>query len=131
MGPRESSGELTKHGVSFEEALTVFSDPLARIFDDEDHSDEERREIIIGDSVKQRLLIVCFTRREQQSDFLAHGEQPKENGKTMKKIQLVRRLRPLLRRCVGNTASTIGRPSPTGLLSRWEEGQLRWCLIRT
>lgn len=60
---RKADVNLAKHGVSFEEALTVFSDPLARIFDDEDHSIEERREIIIGHSVKQRLLLVCFTAR--------------------------------------------------------------------
>lgn len=36
----------TGHGVGFEEALTVFADPLARIFDDPDHSDDESREII-------------------------------------------------------------------------------------
>lgn len=40
---------------------TVFSDPLARIFDDEDHSTEEQREIIIGHSAKDRSLVVCFT----------------------------------------------------------------------
>lgn len=51
------------HGVSFEEAITVFADPLARIFDDPDHSIHELREIIIGCSQKQRLLIVCFTER--------------------------------------------------------------------
>jgi uncharacterized DUF497 family protein len=53
-----------KHGVAFDEALTVFADPLARIFDDSDHSSDEKREIIIGHSIQQRLLIVCFTERE-------------------------------------------------------------------
>lgn len=59
--PQKAATNLAKHGVAFEEALTVFSDPLGRIFDDEDHSVEEQREIIIGHSVKQRLLVVCFT----------------------------------------------------------------------
>ncbi len=53
-----------KHGVTFDEALTVFADPFGRIFDDPDHSVEEQREIIVGHSVKQRLLLVCFTERE-------------------------------------------------------------------
>jgi uncharacterized DUF497 family protein len=62
--PEKAAANLAKHGVSFEEALTVFSDPLARIFDDEDHSsNEEQREIIIGHSTQQRLLLVCFTAR--------------------------------------------------------------------
>ena len=53
-----------KHGVSFEEAATVFRDPLAAIFDDAKHSDEESRELIIGHSNKNRLLLVCFTERD-------------------------------------------------------------------
>ena len=60
---RKAASNLSKHGVSFEEALTVFADPLARIFDDEDHSIEEQREIIIGHSIKGRLLVVCFAAR--------------------------------------------------------------------
>lgn len=62
--PEKAAANLAKHGVSFEEALTVFSDPLARIFDDEDHSIEEEREIIIGHSTMPRLLVVCFTARD-------------------------------------------------------------------
>jgi uncharacterized DUF497 family protein len=61
--PEKAAANVTKHGVSFEEGLTVFSDPLARIFDDEDHFVEEAREIIIGHSTQQRLLLVCFTAR--------------------------------------------------------------------
>jgi uncharacterized DUF497 family protein len=48
-----------KHGVSFEEARTVFDDPLARIFEDDDAAGE-RREILIGHSDRHRLLLVCF-----------------------------------------------------------------------
>lgn len=43
--------------------MTIFSDPLARIFDDPDHSITEFREIMIGLSQKQRLLLACFTER--------------------------------------------------------------------
>jgi uncharacterized protein len=59
--PKKARSILSRHGVSFEEALTVFANPIARIFDDEDHSIEEQREIIIGHSAKERLLVVCFT----------------------------------------------------------------------
>ena len=55
---------LSKHGVGFQEAQTVFLDPLARIFDDELHSVNELREIIIGRSNDDRLLLVSFTERE-------------------------------------------------------------------
>ena len=61
--PRKDAANRKKHRVSFEEALTVFADPLARIFDDEDHSLDEPREIIIGHSVNERLVVVCFAAR--------------------------------------------------------------------
>ena len=60
-----SESNLAKHGISFEEALTVFSDPLARIHDDPEHSLAERREIIVGHSRQRRLLIVSFTERNR------------------------------------------------------------------
>jgi len=47
--------------VSFEEAATVFRDAIAVISDDEDRSDEELRELIIGHPDSNRLLLVCFT----------------------------------------------------------------------
>lgn len=53
------------HGVGFEEATTVFADRLAVIFEDEAHSTAETREIIIGHSVAQRLLLVCFAERAE------------------------------------------------------------------
>jgi uncharacterized DUF497 family protein len=54
---------LSKHRVSFDEATTVFDDPLAVIFDDLNHSSNERREIVVGHSVSNRLLLVCFSER--------------------------------------------------------------------
>ena len=56
-----------KHKVTFDEASTVFSDLLARIFDDEEHSMAERREIIIGHSITNRLLLVNFTERDERA----------------------------------------------------------------
>jgi len=61
--PRKAHANEVSHGVKFEEALTVFRDPLARIFDDEEHSEDESREIIIGNSGKRRLVLVSFTVR--------------------------------------------------------------------
>lgn len=54
--PEKAESNLRKHGVSFEEAMTVFKDTLALIFDDEEHSQEEHREIIIGTSALQRIV---------------------------------------------------------------------------
>ena len=51
----KAQGNQNKHGVTFEEARTVFDNPMAVTFDDEAHSDEERREIIVGHSAQNRL----------------------------------------------------------------------------
>jgi len=59
----KAATNLKKHNVSFEEAETVFNNPLALIFEDELYSAEERREIIIGHSQQNRLLLVSFTER--------------------------------------------------------------------
>jgi uncharacterized DUF497 family protein len=55
---------LQKHGVSFDEAATVFNDPTAFIFDDLDHSTDEQREIIIGHSAIGHILVISFTERD-------------------------------------------------------------------
>ena len=61
--PTKATSNVQKHGVSFDEAVTVFKDPLAFIFDDETHSEEEHREIIIGVSALRRMILVCFVER--------------------------------------------------------------------
>jgi uncharacterized protein len=63
-GPDKAATNVSKHGVPFLEAATVFQDPLAFIFDDEEHSVKEYREIIIGHSKRDRLLVVAFTERD-------------------------------------------------------------------
>jgi uncharacterized DUF497 family protein len=57
----KAAANLAKHGVSFEEAATVFGDPLSDTFDDPDHSAEERRFVIIGMSENGKMLIVAHT----------------------------------------------------------------------
>ena len=59
----KAQANLTKHKVSFDEAATVFNDPLARIYYDESHSIEEARELIFGHSSLQRFVFVSFTER--------------------------------------------------------------------
>ena len=54
---------IKKHGISFDEASTVFQDPLAYIFNDTEHSVKEFREIIIGHSLVGSLLVVSFTEK--------------------------------------------------------------------
>lgn len=64
--PKKAEINLAKHGISFEEALTVFADPLARIFPDADHSVDELREIIVGHSARRQLILVNFTGTDDQ-----------------------------------------------------------------
>ena len=59
--PNKAVRNLTDHGVSFEEATTVFGDPLSETYDDPDHSLTERRFILIGTSEQGRLLFIAHT----------------------------------------------------------------------
>ncbi len=59
----KAASNLSKHGVSFEEAKTVFDDPLYVDFYDPDHSEDEERYLIVGESNRGRLLIVSYTER--------------------------------------------------------------------
>ena len=60
---RKAKGNRGKHGVSFEEAATVFGDPLGRIVEDPRHSQGEQRFALLGHSGAGRLLTVMFTER--------------------------------------------------------------------
>jgi uncharacterized DUF497 family protein len=64
--PEKAAKNLAKHGVNFDEASTVFSDPLGRIVDDPRHSRGEGRLVLIGLSRVQRLLAVMFTDRKNR-----------------------------------------------------------------
>lgn len=66
--PRKSRSNKAKHGVSFEEARTVFLDEHARIIPDEEHSEQEDRFLLLGLSIELRVLVVCHCYRE--SDHL-------------------------------------------------------------
>ncbi|MFH1940691.1 MAG: BrnT family toxin [bacterium] len=60
---KKAKENLTKHGVSFNEAVTAFYDPLSATFDDPDHSENEQRYITIGFSSQGRLLVIAHTER--------------------------------------------------------------------
>lgn len=63
---KKAKYNLRKHGVSFEEASTVFDDVLAAFYEDPDHSIHEKRFLMIGTSVRGRLLIIAFADRNQR-----------------------------------------------------------------
>ncbi len=64
---KKSAGNCRKHGVSFEEASSVFLDSFARVFFDPDHSDTEDRFLILGLSIRLRVLVVCHCYREAET----------------------------------------------------------------
>jgi uncharacterized DUF497 family protein len=62
--PRKAAANERKHGVSFDEAATVFLDDNALLLQDPDHSDDEDRFLLLGLSARLRILVVCHCLRE-------------------------------------------------------------------
>jgi len=78
---------MRKHGVSFEEAATVFGDPLAMNLPDPDHSAGEHRYLLLGLSARRRPLVVCYTERSPRTRLISarpaarHERSQCEEGK--------------------------------------------------
>ena len=68
--PQKAKQNFKKHGVSFDEAVTTFYDPLSATFDDPDHSEDEQRYITIGFSSKNRLIVVAHTDRGENTRII-------------------------------------------------------------
>lgn len=67
----KAKANLAKHQVSFDEAKSVFDDPLFVDFYDPDHSEDEERFIIVGQSNAGRLLVVSYTEREESTRLIS------------------------------------------------------------
>ena len=72
--PNKAAINLETHGVSFEEATTVFGDPLAVTFFDPDHSEDEDRFLTFGESEDNRLLAIVHTDRDESSRIISARE---------------------------------------------------------
>lgn len=70
----KAATNLAKHGVAFDEAKTIFGDPLYVDFYDPEHSDDEPRYLIIGTSQQGRLLIVSYTERAEAIRLISARE---------------------------------------------------------
>ena len=70
----KAAANLVNHKVSFEEAKTVFDDPLYVDFYDPDHSYDEHRYLIVGESQQGRLLIVSYTERGNAARLISARE---------------------------------------------------------
>ena len=64
--PAKAASNAAKHGVSFQKAMTVFLDPLARTIPDPDHGADEERWVTIGEASTGNLLVVVHTWREME-----------------------------------------------------------------
>jgi uncharacterized DUF497 family protein len=65
--PDKAKRNERRHGVTFEEAVTVFRDAWALVFEGETHSFDESRELLVGHSERNRLLFVVFTSRQDNA----------------------------------------------------------------
>ncbi len=77
----KAEANLKKHEVSFDEAKTVFDDPLFVIFADPDHSVRENRFIIMGESNLNRLLVVSYTERRTATRLISAREATRPERK--------------------------------------------------
>ena len=67
---KKATENIQKHGVAFQEAATVFGDPLAITFDDPDHSSSEDRHITFELSLQKRLIVVAHTERGDRTGII-------------------------------------------------------------
>jgi uncharacterized protein len=86
--PAKAARNLKDHQVAFEEASTVFGDPLAMLMADPDHSEEEERYLLLGMSLGRRLLVVSFVERPPKTRLISareatrHERRQYEEGET-------------------------------------------------
>jgi hypothetical protein len=72
--PEKGVANFRKHGVSFEEATTVFGDPMAMNMPDPDHSLNEERFVLLGLSHRLRLLVVAYAERGTRTRLISARE---------------------------------------------------------
>jgi uncharacterized DUF497 family protein len=79
--PKKAKANIRRHGVSFEEAATIFLDPLAVTYPDPDHSGDEPREITIGRSARHRVIFPSHTRRGGRTRLISGRKTTKRERK--------------------------------------------------
>ena len=78
---KKATENLRKHDVSIDETQTVFDDPLYVDFYDPDHSNDEHRFLIVGESRRRRLLIVSYTERGDAARLISAREVTEKERK--------------------------------------------------
>ena len=80
--PEKAASNARKHGVTFEEAQTVFQDDLFVTFEDPDHSQDENRFLILGQSTKKNLLVVAYTERRSSIRLISARPATRKERRT-------------------------------------------------
>jgi uncharacterized protein len=83
--PKKAISNLRRHRVSFEEAGTVFGDPMALTFNDPDHSTEEMRFLTFGMTRTDKLLIVSYTERQGVTRIISARKMSKQEREIYEK----------------------------------------------
>lgn len=69
--PRKAGSNERRHGVGFQEATTVFDDPLSVTIPDPDHSVDEQRFLLLGLSIRRRLLVVAHSELDESTRIIS------------------------------------------------------------
>ncbi len=80
--PRKADSNLKKHGITFQEAKTVFADALSITITDPDHSEEEARFLDLGLSHRHRLIVVSYTERGKVIRIISARRASRSERKT-------------------------------------------------
>ena len=80
--PKKAQSNLDKHGVAFEEAATVFGDPLSLTIGDPDHSEGEERFILLGQAITNRLIVVVHIEQHDRIRIISARMATKQENRT-------------------------------------------------
>jgi uncharacterized protein len=84
--PAKAASNVDKHGVSFEEARTVFGDPNELTIFDEDHSEDEDRYLSMGMSSRGRIIVVSYTERDHHIRIISARVATKRERSQYEKV---------------------------------------------
>lgn len=87
---KKAAANVKKHGVTFEEACTVFGDPLAILMPDPDHSVGEHRYLVLGMSNRHRLLVVAHAERPPRTRLISARPATRKERQTYEETVRVR-----------------------------------------
>ena len=85
--PRKAGANERKHGVGFQEATTVFDDPLSVTIPDPDHSEDEQRLLLLGLSIRRHLLVVAHSERGESIRIISARRANRRERRTYEEDQ--------------------------------------------